>query len=107
MTKENEKCNCDPVEDYETPNVGCPFHGQEALKNKTGYYKPKPDQECLINKLKVYYEPSKNFTLGETLLFGMKKLIDNGTWQWGIKPKKESWLNKHFGSIKKLNCLLP
>lgn len=32
---------------YEMPDVGCDYHGEEALKNKTGYYAvtPMPNKE--------------------------------------------------------------
>lgn len=30
---------------YEMPDVGCDYHGEEALKNKTGYYATMPNKE--------------------------------------------------------------
>ena len=36
MNRLKESCVCD--KDNETTDVSCPYHGQEALKSKLGYY---------------------------------------------------------------------
>lgn len=38
-----EDCTCD-YDDIIAPDVCCPFHGQEALKNKTGYYEKRKNE---------------------------------------------------------------
>jgi hypothetical protein len=43
MRKEHPSCVCDEEE----MNVSCPYHGQEALWNKTGYYAPPKCSTCM------------------------------------------------------------
>ena len=33
---------------YEAEDVGCPYHGQNALRNKTDYYAPKKERYFMI-----------------------------------------------------------
>ena len=44
---------------YEEMDVGCDFHGQEALWNKTGYYAPPKCKTC--NDSKFIRQNSKKF----------------------------------------------
>jgi len=56
MKTNNSNCFCDKEEDLD---VSCPFHGQQAMWNKTGYYTPPECETCRDSK--YVYQDSKKF----------------------------------------------
>lgn len=58
MKREHENCICDPNEECE--DVVCPYHGQDALNNKTGFYTTQDESTSEKNFDCSLYHPVGN-----------------------------------------------